>query len=220
MENPIIEVNKKILYDFNVKGQKFTLTYDEAIQLKKMIEEKTNQVSNYNNLQRLDNSSIMSKYFTLGSDAKRTYNNLSLNDIARNYKSPPIPSTFRQVFESECDPRSPYQSVFVYYKDPLDSWGYQIKSKDGHNSSFSTVGKISDTDSVIGEFYSKIPKNQSFVKKGLLGMSKRVTEGRRLKACIDILSYTGHLNKEHSLEKNVVHYNKINKVESSILDNK
>jgi len=200
MENQIIDGNKKISYEIYIKGQKHELTHDELLQLKKLVERLLGHTSN--NLSLADALS----------STEKTFDNLSLNDVMSFYRPPSIPSAFRQIFESECDPRSPYESVYVYYKDHLDNWGYQVKTKNGSSSSFSTIGKITDIDSVIGEFYSKIPQNREFIKKELASIgSKRVTEGRRLKACVDVLLHERCLEKRTSIEKNVTIYQKVNK---------
>lgn len=113
-----------------------------------------------------------------------------------------IPPGFRKFHQQRCDPRSPYDGIFEYYKnDETGSYGYlSFNEESGKLSNFSRLGRIDDPNSNIGAFVrafiKKYPKNTNslpikndFYNLGVIG----TTDGRKLKAVLDILEKEGYL---------------------------
>jgi hypothetical protein len=200
MSETVIELNERKLYDLNINGQKFTLSYDELIILKRVIDKKIDMVSTR---------------IPLSDNKKNVTSNQEDYPLVNTISNPsnkifPIPNGYQKIFEEGCDPKSGYDTTFVYYKDDADNWGFQTISSTAGSSSFTKLGNIHDSTSMIGELASKIPEG-SFIKRDLFKMGiQKVTEGRRLKACVDVLCNIGVLKKEISLsgKRNTITYQK------------
>jgi hypothetical protein len=212
MGNEEIQVTEGKVLDFNIKGHKFTLTIPEWFDLKQKVdeiglyekdirEERFQIVHKPVNEEKVDPSPSS---FILKDNSNSDKYDYILRYFLKNHKSyDKTPLDYIQQFESKCDPRSGYNHTFVYYKDSMGNWGFKINTSNERKYPFSKLGRINDTKSIIGEFLDKIPFDTQFIKREFLtlGISK-VTEGRRLKACVDILEHEGHLVKERSIDTN------------------
>ena len=125
----------------------------------------------------------------------------TIDDIKMAIESAQVtfPAGYIETHRIESDPKAARKAVFVYAQNPISrEYGYRIVSPKGEVSQFNRAGSIYDPKSLIGSFLRSIPKDgkpmikQDFLKLGL----QSVTEGRRLKALIDIAEIEGYLTKK------------------------
>lgn len=211
MSESIIRINERKIYDFYLQGHEYQLTHNELLQIRDTINEILGYKSSPLDVDTSTGNFLPRNNITHKLDIWRDEFKKS-NKIER-IRSSSVPLDYEKMFEKGCDPRSGYGSTFVYYKDNLDNWGFQSESNEGLLSPFYKLGKIGDNSSILGELYEKIPSDKPFVKRSLLALGvTRVTEGRRLKACVDILEYDKKIQRDNGLKNNnVATYRKLNK---------
>ncbi len=116
-----------------------------------------------------------------------------------------LPEGFEEITRAGADPKNAYKATtFVYAKNhTTGEYGFRVINKRGKKSPFNKIGKISDPHSLIGSFLRAIPIGKTMIKRELFALNvSNVTEGRRLKALVEILEHQGYLEKKQLLERN------------------
>lgn len=130
-----------------------------------------------------------------------------------------LPSGFREIGRRPSN-SSAYPSTYVYGKRDVDGM-YGFKKINGHDSDFSKIGKISDENSVLGEFVRAIPKGKLFKKRDFYKLKewRHSTNGTNTKAQIDILEIEGYLVKRQSPDQMYIAYSRTDKMDGLEVEN-
>jgi hypothetical protein len=109
-----------------------------------------------------------------------------------------FPNGFAEKIRISSDKKAAHKAVFIYAYNPVgQEYGFKIVNDAGRLSQFYKVGSIHDAKSIIGSFLRSIPNTEKpMIKRDFLKLGlQSVTEGRRLKALIDIAELEGYLEK-------------------------
>lgn len=107
-----------------------------------------------------------------------------------------FPIGYKEIFRVGSDPRASRKTTFVYAQNLLSKdWGFKIVNMRGEISPFNKVGIPEDRESILGKFLRALPKDgKPLIKRRFLELGlPNVTEGRRLKALVDLADHLGFL---------------------------
>lgn len=106
-----------------------------------------------------------------------------------------FPRMYTEIGRRKCDPKGAYgKHTYVYAKHVNGCYGFKVVN--GMESPFYRLGRINEQDSIIGSFIRVFPTDKILIKYDILQLKvPNVTEGRRLKALLDILEIEGYLIK-------------------------
>jgi hypothetical protein len=109
------------------------------------------------------------------------------------------PRGYRFVFSEKSEAQSGAKNLYYYFDDPESNWKFTLIDEVTRvrKKGYFFLGKIEDTDSLIGRFWKTFPAEPMFKRqlKKLPSYPEHLDD-QRLKGCLDVLVHEKFLEKD------------------------